>query len=309
MPGSVGIPVPGNESSAICKDKQATMEFVAKLGLPVPDTHCPRNLAELEKIAGNLTYPCVIKPRKSAGGVGMNVVSSQQELFTAYSAFPAIADAVFDFSRPLIQEFIRGNVHEVCALFNRGQPRAILSQKRLLKYPGAGGAGIYNETTDEADLKEMAIHLLRALDWHGPAQVEFQRDAQTGRPFLLEVNGRFWGTLDLSVAAGMDFPVLTCRMAAEGDVKAQLDYQVGLRYRWPFPYAILHAMETGRWLGAFKDFIVPRKATRSDLLITDPMPMIMELFYTLERLWKRRFKTLRSTQDWSEIIAGDKPDQ
>ena len=92
-------------------------------------------------------------------------------------------------------------------------------------------------------------------------------------------------------------------------MEAQLDYQVGLRYRWPFPYAVLHAMETGRWLGAFKDFIVPQKAAKSDLLITDPMPIIMELFYTLERLWKRRFKTLRSTQDWSEIIAADKPDQ
>jgi predicted ATP-grasp superfamily ATP-dependent carboligase len=154
----------------------------------------------------------------------------------------------------------------------------------------------------------MAISLLQALEWHGPAQVEFLRDDRTGRPYLLEVNGRFWGTLDLSVAAGMDFPVLTCRMAAEGDVEAQLDYQVGLRFRWPFPYVFLHPMETGRWLGSFKDFLVPRKATRSDLVITDPMPLIMDVYYTLQRLWKRRFKTLRKTQDWSELIAEDKPD-
>jgi predicted ATP-grasp superfamily ATP-dependent carboligase len=187
-----------------------------------------------------------------------------------------------------------------------GQPRAILTQQRLLQYPDGGGGGIYNETTDEDDLKEMAISLLRALEWHGPAQVEFMRERRTGRPYLLEVNGRFWGSMDLAVAAGMDFPVLTCKMAARGDVETQLDYRVGLRFRWPFPYAILHAMETGRWAGAFKDFLAPRKATRSDLVVTDPMPLIMEFYYTLERLWKRRFKTLRNTKDWAEFIVQDK---
>ena len=308
LPASVGIPVPSLEANAICMDKHSTTEFANRLGLPVPDSHCPQDSEELERIAETLAYPCVIKPRKGAGAVGMNVVSSKQELLATYAALPTVADEVFDFSRPLIQEFIQGHVHEVCALFNRGQPRAVLTQIRLLQYPDGGGVGIYNETTDEGDLKEMAIHLLRALEWHGPAQVEFLRDAKTGHPYLLEVNGRFWGSLDLSVAAGMDFPVLTSRMAAEDDVATQFDYRVGLRFRWPFPYAILHAMETGRWLKAFKEFLAPRKATRSDLVVTDPMPLIMEFRYILERLWKRGFKTLRSTQDWSEIIGEDKPD-
>jgi predicted ATP-grasp superfamily ATP-dependent carboligase len=306
IPNSVGIPVPGRKAIAISKDKQTTMEFAKRLGLPVPDTHCPRDPGELEKIAEIIAYPCVIKPRKGAGGIGMRKVSSKEELLTAYATYPPLSDDVFDFSRPLIQEFIQGHVHEVCTLFMHGQPRAMLTQQRLLQYPDGGGGGIYNETTDEDDLKEMAISLLQALEWHGPAQVEFMRERRTGRPYLLEVNGRFWGSMDLAVAAGMDFPVLTCKMAARGDVETQLDYRVGLRFRWPFPYAILHAMETGRWAGAFKDFLAPRKATRSDLVVTDPMPLIMEFYYTLERLWKRRFKTLRSTKDWTEFIVQDK---
>jgi predicted ATP-grasp superfamily ATP-dependent carboligase len=303
IPGPVRLPVPAYASAALCKDKQATSGIAAELGLLVPRSYCPPDLEALEAAAGNLGFPCVIKPRISAGGVGMSVVFSRQELIDAYTELPVSADVVYDFSRPIVQEFIAGQVHEVCALFNRGEPRALLSQKRLLKYPDKGGAGIYNETTDEPDIKELAVALLRAVKWHGPAQVEFQRDARTGQPYLLEVNGRFWGTLDLSVAAGMNFPVLACRMAADGDIESQSHYQVGLRYRWPFPFGILHALETGHWLSAVKDFLVPRKNTFSDVEITDLMPLIMELSYAMGRFRRRRFKTLRQTQDWSEIMT------
>jgi len=306
LKGPIGLPVPPRESAEICKDKQATTELAASLGLSVPESFCPNDQGELESRAASLAYPCVIKPRTSAGAVGMDVVGSRRELIEAYAALPQSSDEVYDFSRPLVQEFIPGQVHEVCALFNRGEPRALLTQRRLLKYPAAGGAGIYNETTDEPDLKEMAVTLLRALKWHGPAQVEFQRDGRTGQPYFLEINGRFWGTLNLSVAAGMNFPVLACRMAAEGDIQSQSHFQVGLRYRWPFPFAILHAMETGRWGGAAKDFLLPRKSTRSDIELTDPMPTIMDVFYAVQRFKQRRFKTLRNTRDWSELVAGSK---
>jgi predicted ATP-grasp superfamily ATP-dependent carboligase len=304
--GPPGLPVPPRKSAEVCKDKQVASELAAGLGLSVPESFCPHDQGELESRAGNLTYPCVIKPRTGAGAVGMDIVGSRRELIEAYAALPESFDEVYDFSRPLVQEFIPGHIHEVCALFNRGEPRALLTQRRLLKYPAAGGAGIYNETTDEPDLKEMAVTLLRALNWHGPAQVEFQRDERTGHPYFLEINGRFWGTLDLSIAAGMNFPLLACRMAAEGDIEPHLHFQVGLRYRWPFPFAILHAMETGRWGGAAKDFLIPRRSTHSDIELTDPLPTIMEVFYAAQRLKRRRFKTLRKTRNWSELVAGSR---
>jgi len=305
LPASLGSITPDPEAAAICKDKLRTAELSAKLGLAMPLTFCPADFEELNHLAQKLRFPCILKPRATSGAIGLTIASTREQLLHAYTSMPDIATAVFNFRQPLVQEFIRGRVHEVCALFNRGQPRALLSQKRLLMHPANGGAGIYNETTDEPDLKELAVKLLQALDWHGPAQVEFIRDCVTGQPYLLEVNGRFWGTLDLSIAAGMDFPVMACRMAIEGDVQPQFSYRVGLRYRWPFPFAILHAMETGRWARDFRDFLLPRRATCSDLCFSDPLPLIMELVYTFRRFRKNRFKTIRSTQNWSEVLAND----
>jgi len=65
-------------------------------------------------------------------------------------------------------------------------------------------------------------------------------------------------------------------------------------------------METGHWGRAVKDFLIPRRSTRSDIEWTDPMPTVMEVFYAMQRLKRRRFKTLRKTRDWSELVAGSK---
>ena len=48
--------------------------------------------------------------------------------------------------------------------------------------------------------------LLTALNWHGVAMVEFKIDA-TGQHWLMEINPRLWGSLALSIDAGVDFPL------------------------------------------------------------------------------------------------------
>ncbi len=85
-----------------------------------------------------------------------------------------------------------------------------------------------------------------ALKWHGPAQVEFKRDTRDGSMKIIDVNSRYWGTLDVSIQAGVNFPLLACRMAMEGDIEPVFDYEVGMRYRWSFPYAFLHPLRSKR---------------------------------------------------------------
>jgi hypothetical protein len=62
--------------------------------------------------------------------------------------------------------------------------------------------------------------------------VEYKRDAKTGQPFLMEVNGRFWGSLQLAIDAGVDFPALLAACALDEKVDPQPNYRVGVRSRW-----------------------------------------------------------------------------
>ncbi len=62
--------------------------------------------------------------------------------------------------------------------------------------------------------------------------VEFKEDAATGRPYLLEVNGRFWGSLQLGIDANVDFPELLVQLALGESVDPPTGYRLGIQSRW-----------------------------------------------------------------------------
>jgi len=277
---------PSGNTWRLFRDKWETLLLANSLGIRTPKTYRCDNKAELVSLLDSLPYPLVVKPRKSTGGIGFFRLDRPADLPPEFFEVASGSDTVFDFERFLVQEYIPGEVHDVCLLFNHGELRAALTQKRLKMYPSTGGAGILNITTEEPGLKERAIALLKAVQWHGPAQVEFKRDGE-GRDYLMEVNGRFWGTLDLAVAAGINFPLLACRLAEQGDVPMTTSYKVGLTFRWPVPYGVLHAVETGQWLHTLREFFAPRRALKSDLWATDLLPFLAEIAFACARLVSR----------------------
>ena len=66
---------------------------------------------------------------------------------------------------------------------------------------------VYRESVAaDPDLVRRSRALLDAFGWCGVAMVEYKLDERTGTPYLMEVNGRFWGSLQLAIDAGVDFP-------------------------------------------------------------------------------------------------------
>ena len=214
-------------------DKYEVQKLGRRIGIDTPTTYAIADGQALEEIGGTLSYPCVVKLRRGAGAVGLSFPESLEQLKQVFERRRPTPDMVFDHDNLLVQEYIPGEVHDACLLFHEGEVRASLTQYVLRMYPSRGGVGTVVETTDEPQLIERAVALLESLKWHGPAEVEFKIDTRDGRPKLIEVNGRYWGGLDLSIRAGVNFPLLACRMARDGDVEPVFHYQTGLRYRWP----------------------------------------------------------------------------
>jgi predicted ATP-grasp superfamily ATP-dependent carboligase len=81
-------------------------------------------------------------------------------------------------------------------------------------------------------MKRQAETLLKSLNWHGIAEVEFRVDLRDGIPKLMEINPRFWGSLEVAVRSGVDFPYLLYRIAMDGDVNTVSSYKVGVKGRY-----------------------------------------------------------------------------
>src|SRR5262249_36207185 len=72
--------------------------------------------------------------------------------------------------------------------------------------------------------------LLDALDFEGAAMAEFKSDGQSA--WLIELNARLWGSLQLAVDAGLDFPRLLVEAALGAPFQRLPEYRAGVRLRW-----------------------------------------------------------------------------
>jgi len=133
----------------------------------------------------------------------------------------------------LLQRHVSGVGEGFFALRWQGRLVAMFAHRRLREKPLSGGVSVYRESIalDER-LALPGRRLLDTLDWTGVAMIECKRDPATGQQYVMEMNGRFWGSLQLAIDAGVDFPALLARCIA-GDVPLECpSYRVGVRSRW-----------------------------------------------------------------------------
>ena len=230
----VMLPIPSEEQITLARDKGRVLLLAQKLGIPCPLTFIPSERHALEEVAGKLRYPAVVKPRFSrfyqrdrwvSGGV--RYAYDSEDLISKYR------DAQARIPDPLIQERIKGEGRGVFLLIWDGELKAAFCHRRLREKPPWGGVSVYRESIalDEKLVEESAA-LLKALGWKGAAMVEFKVDERDGQAKLMEINGRFWGSLQLAIDAGMDFPLLLYRLACGENVAPQFQYEVGVKSRW-----------------------------------------------------------------------------
>ena len=277
----VEVPVADYDILELAHDKLRSLEIAKRAGVPIPETVSPGD--------GGINYsgpfPVVVKARKGAAGTGTRYATSTEDLEKIFSEFrEKRSNVILDFESPMIQEYIPGEIRDVCVLFNKGEPRAAMAQRRVITFPPGGGVGIVNETIEDPDLVEMALRLLEEMGWHGVAQVEFKLDRE-GTPRLMEVNSKFWGTLELSIASGVDIPRLLYKMAEDGDVEPCFRYEKGLQIWWTsahFPQLLFAFIkERRRVTSALKD---SGKRRLTDIHLDDVKPHILQFTEGVGRL-------------------------
>jgi len=201
------------------------------LDIPIPQTFAPRSSEEIKTIAKKVNYPVVIKLKDSTSSNGVMYAQSYEECIGIFKKYFDTCNSK-NFDLPLIQEYIPGDGYGVSVLFNQGDLRALFTHKRLREFPLSGGPSTLRESIHHVQMERIAVDLMKACEWHGVAMVEFKMHHITKKPYLIEVNPRFWGSISHAIASGVDFPHLLYTMAVEGDVRPVLDYKIGLKTRF-----------------------------------------------------------------------------
>lgn len=231
----LALPFPASSAYEAASDKMRLLELGASIGVPVPDQVILQRaddpaLGEVDRLG----WPLVLKPWRSVARTPRGVASFEVRIVSDPRACRArLAELPPEAFPVLAQKKVVGPGLGVFLLTHRGQTRASFAHRRLREKPPTGGVSTYRESVPvRPDLLEHAERLARALEWTGVAMVEFKEDAATGTPYLMEINARFWGSLQLAVDAGVDFPRLLVDMTLEGDVPPVTSYRTGVRTRW-----------------------------------------------------------------------------
>lgn len=217
-------------------DKGALVEMAQKFGVPCPASRWFSSAKNLD--AGSESFPVVIKPCLSKIYTGsawvatrVRVLYSKEDLDDELQRSPYLHKHPF-----MLQEFIPGRGAGVFCLYDQGQPLVFFAHQRLREKPPQGGVSVLSESVAvDPKLQEYANKLLGSVKWHGVAMIEF-RVSPEGEVYLMEVNTRFWGSLQLAVDAGVDFPrILWEAELARREQKpftCVSNYRVGQRLRW-----------------------------------------------------------------------------
>jgi predicted ATP-grasp superfamily ATP-dependent carboligase len=262
--------IPDLKKIEFVRDKGNLMRFAEAREIPAPKTFYA---LPTSSPSSAIPIPAVIKPRISSGSFGIVYVKKRGDLGSSYQ------NVHRRYPFPLIQEWIPdgGGTFGLSALFDEASNvKAAFVHRKLRMYPIQGGPSTLAEGVEHPQIMELGLSLLKSLNWVGVGMVEFKVDPRDGIPKLMEVNPRFWGSLQLAIVSGVDFPFLILKMARKEDFEPVLQYAVGKRFRWLLLGDILHFLNHPQRFGlrpSFFNFFDPN--TSYDIFSKDdPLPLL-----------------------------------
>jgi predicted ATP-grasp superfamily ATP-dependent carboligase len=288
LPPRVVLPLPDLATFRRASDKAAMLEAAGAAGFAVPETVVLGSQRDFRPPPQEF-FPAVLKPHRSliptdAGGRRKLSVEFVADAASCRAALANLPDAAFPV---LLQRRVRGPGEGLFALRWDGRMVATFAHRRLREKPPAGGVSVYRESiAPPPELVAAGTQLLGGLAWQGVAMVECKRDLATGRHVVMEVNGRLWGSLQLAIDAGVDFPSLLVRCASGERVPIVTGYRAGVRSRWFWGdvdhlYLRLRngdgaSSDEGR-LAAIRDFLRFHPGDREEIWRwRDPAPFLLE---------------------------------
>lgn len=218
----VHLVLPPGPAAETVVSKERFQEFAAAHAVPVPRGWNPATVDQLLAVAGDMDFPVVLKPVRSAdwhdasivallGYRKMVQVDDRDRLLEEWTRICACS------APPLIQEYVRGgdDAHFSYVSYRDRSSRELagFTVQKLRLHPIHGGFATLVRVVREPAMATIGRRVLDQLGYRGAASVCFKRDAVSGEPRIFEINGRLPVSHGASQLVGIDLPWLMYRDA------------------------------------------------------------------------------------------------
>lgn len=188
-------------------NKQNTFEKAMDIGIPCPKTR--RNGQSVDDYLKTVEFPIIIKPRQGLGSIGFHKFKTEDEFRTA------LANGDFNPDEYVIQEFVEFDkrIGTYVIMDKNGDSKMSMAQDVLRWYPIDAGTAVLVQSVDAPEAIQYSKDLLKALGWQGFANCGFMIEKSTGKPKLLEINGRITANVRISWQCGFNVAKQLIEMA------------------------------------------------------------------------------------------------
>lgn len=188
-----------------CRDKSELLAICNRLDLPTPHSTCIKNLDELELLK-NIQYPCIAKPVSSKVYRDGKIFSyTVKKIYKEEELIDCLREKI-ETVPVMIQEILPdGFGVGYNFLAEEGKVVQAYAHQRINEAWG-GGQSTYRKTIDVTSFKLETVSkkIIENIDWTGIAMIEFL--VINDIPYIMEINGRAWGSIELGIFAGCNLP-------------------------------------------------------------------------------------------------------
>ncbi len=215
------------EAYEIAFDKFKSGQLAKSLGINLPKEIKATDLSQIDEIMDGFQFPIVLKPHVS---FHLESLERKNYVYKAYNAkeLKTSLRYMLKSGDVQVQENFIGTGVGAAFLADSGELLCAFCHVRIHE-PLMGGGSSYRKSAPlHPELRDAVKKLLKAMNYTGVGMVEFKFNFDTGEWIFLEINGRFWGSLPLAVAAGADFPYFLYRLKTEKKKEFPKTYKTNL---------------------------------------------------------------------------------
>jgi predicted ATP-grasp superfamily ATP-dependent carboligase len=200
-------PVTATDTFEIATEKGKLAEFLTRHDLEVPKTIRHRSDQDFEQELDAMQFPVLLKPATGAWGQNIHRCDTAAET-RAFLRTDAASEHNY-----LVQSYIVGRDIDCSVLCRDGRVLAYTIQEELTPNTVSFKAPLAIKFVHDQRVLHVVETLMARLNWNGVAHLDLRYDQNDDRLYIIEINGRYWGSLLGSLSAGVNFPYLACRTA------------------------------------------------------------------------------------------------
>ncbi|WP_103192920.1 ATP-grasp domain-containing protein [Formosa algae] len=182
-------------------NKALLSEHLQAFDIPHPKSCLVSNLSELDTVKA-LHFPIISKPTVGFGG-GKHI-----HIFKDMAAFKTHFKTNSFLGTHIVQEYIEGYDIDCSVLCKAGEVLAYTIQKGVVNNSSDFAPAYAHVFLQKPKLFAVVQKLIQTLGWSGIAHIDLRFDVNTQDFKVIEINPRYWLSLEASLHAGINFPDL-----------------------------------------------------------------------------------------------------